>query len=268
MGAYRSNRRRALVTYALVGLGTLLLGLSWLIFGLTNVTLASMLANQQVDTHNSLAQSVRSWEDHLALVAGVGILAKVLAGVALTLWLARSIANLRALPVPDARLPSRFLIAPLILLFPTLVWAFVWLRLTHPQAVALYVALAVAATLSLTLPLGVFRRLWVASSARDSTETLPRVWGGLMVWWVTYLAGWMAMAFHGALPEPSSTDAGRWADSGTAASYLMARGIFELAAATALVIAAIFFVRTIFRINAMQDGHARTAPEPTPSLER
>ncbi len=266
--AYRSNRRRALVIYALVGLGTSLLGLFWLISGLTNVTLAFMLANQQIDTHNALAQSVRTWEEQLVLVAGIGILAKSLAGIALTFWLARSMANLRALPVPDAHLPSGFLITPLFLLFPALVWASAWLHLTHPQAVALYVVLAVAATLSLTLPLGVFRRLWVGSSARDSTETLPRVWGGLMVWWVAYLAGWMAVAFYSSLPEPSSTDAGRWADNATAASYLMVRGFFELAAATALAIAAIFFVRTVLRINAMQDGLARKLPMPAPKLER
>ncbi len=267
MGAYRSNRRRALVIYALVGLSTLLLGLAWLTYGLTNVTLSFMLTNQQIDTHNALAQGVRSWGDHLALVAGVGILAKALAAVALTFWLTRSMANLRALSVPGARWPSGFSIAPLLLLFPALVWTSVWLILTHPQAVALYVSMAVAATLSLTLPLGVFRRLWVASRARGSTETRPRVWGGLIVWWAAYLAGWMVVAFFSALPEPNSTVSGQWTDNGTAASYLMVRGLGELAAATALVIAAIFFVRTMSCINAMQDGHARMVTEPTPRFE-
>ncbi len=262
MRAYRSNRRRALVARALVILGTVLLAPPFLTLAISNFAAGAIVTSQGTDAYRAMSPSVNSWRIYVGLVAAAGIVATALAGIALTFWLARSVANLRVLPVSDLRLPSGLLLAPPVLLTPALVWAFTWLRLTYPEATALKVALAVAVTMSLTLPFVVIRRLWVASSTQGTEGSEPPVWGGVLVWWSAYVSGWVAWVLYTVLPAPT------WNNHVGVLSFYVVRGLLELALATALVVAAIFIIRIMFRINAMQDGLARNLPEPTPKIER
>ena len=251
--SYRSNRRLALVTRALIVLGTVLLGVPLLVLGLTNVVLAATLAGARTDAYQAMVLWAASWEIPVAWIFAVGFLAKALAGIAVSFWIARSVANLRELPVPEGRWPSGLLLAPPIFLFPALVWAYAWLRVTFPQASALSVALAVAATISLTLPLGVIRRLWIASGTQGSAGSQPPVWGGVWVWWLSYVAGWIALGCYALVPWPG------WSDQERVMSYHVVRGLLEIAAVAAVVIAAVFMIRVMSRINAMQDALARTS---------
>ena len=262
MRAYRSNRGRALVTRALVILGAVLLALTFLVLALFDFAAGAIVASQGTDTYRAMSPSVNSWRIHMALVLAAGGVAVALAGIALTFWLARSAANLCALPVHGVRLPSGLLTAPPILLTPALVWAYTWLRLTFPQASALYVSLAVAATLSLTLPLAVIRRPWVASGALGADGSDPPVWGGVLVWWSAYAAGWIVWVLYSVLPVPN------WNEYVRVVSFYVVRGLLELALAAAVVIAAVFIVRIMFRINAMQDALSRTLRQPRPGRER
>ena len=262
MPAYRSNRRRALLTRALVVLGTVLLAFPFLVLALSDFAAGAIAASQGTDAYRAMSPSVNSWRLYLALVVAAGIVATALAGTALTFWLTRSAANLHVLPVPDVRLPSGLLTAPPILLTPALVWAFSWLRLTYPQASALNVALTVAAAMSLTLPFVVIRRLWVASSIQGADGSAPPVWGGVLIWWSAYAAGWTAWGLYLVRPVPT------WNNHLGVVSFYILSGLLELALAAAVVIAAIFIIRIMFRINAMQDALTRALPQPAARSER
>ena len=237
----------------MVILGAALLGIPLLVLGLNSIALSTTLLGQRTDAYRAMRLSVESWEFYVLWILAAGVLAKALAGIAVYFWIARAVANLRALPIPDGRWPSGLLLAPPIFLFPALAWAYAWIRVTFPQASALGVALAVAATISLTLPLRVIRRLWRASGTQGSAGSQPPVWGGVRVWWLAYLAGWIALGFFTLLPWPG------WNDQARVVSYFVVRGLLGLAAAAAVVIAAVFIIRIMFRINAMQDGLAQVS---------
>jgi len=261
MRAYRSSRGLARLSSALVVLGTILLALTFLILTVSDFATGAAVAIQGTDAYPAMAPSVNSWRIHVALVAAAGIVASALACIAVTLWLARSVANLRVLQVSDVRLPSGLLLAPPVLLTPALVWAFSWLRLTYPEGTALNVALAVAAIMSLALPFVVIRRLWVASSTQGAEGSEPPVWGGVLVWWLAYAAGWIAWSLFTILPAPA------WNNNVGVLGFYVVRGLLELAVAAAVVVAAIFIIRIMFRVNAMQDALSRTLRQPRAGRE-
>ena len=255
---YRSNRRRAWVASLLIGLSAVLFASGLLAFGLVNVGLGFTLASQGVDAYRSMGQWAEAWAGELGTIVAIGALVMAVAGIAFLGWLTRSIGNLHALPGPDDRQQSAWAAIPLFVFFPALLGAFLVVTSSYPDSSAFQVALYVAAVASLVNPLITMRRLWAASFPGTPAEPVPAVWHGVWVWWGAFLVGWIALGLAPPL-QPES-----WNTAVHAVIGSVTGGFLEIAAATALAVAAVFIVRIMFRINAMQDAAARTLPTPAP----
>ena len=261
---YRPNRRRALVTSALITLSAALFGLALLASGLSRATLGAMLVSQEIDAYEAAVWSMPAGQDMTFPVVAIGALAMAFAGVTFFLWLTRSWTNVEALPVQDARPQSGNADVGYLVLFPALIVAFFVVRSAYPSATATHVALFVAATASLAGPLVVIRRLWIASSVRVSTALAPPVWTGVLVWWAAFGGAWIIQGLTMTVLA-QRWDYSRFAERGI---QMLAAGFLEISMAVALLVASVFIIRIMFRINAMQNGLARELPEPRPRLER
>ena len=230
--------------------------------GLSNTALGVTLASQGNDAFLSMLRSVSAWAEVLAAIGAFGALGMAAAGIAFLFWLARSMANLRTLPVPDDRQQSSCAAVPLFVLFPVLAVAFFIVLRAYPYSTASQVVLFAAASASLVIPLMVIRGLWVASSIHTAAESVPPVWDGVLVWWTAYLTAWIATGLSVAVPGES------WNDFAEAMVGSIAGGLLEIVSATALALAAVFIIRIMFRVNAMQDALAGTLPQSTARSER
>lgn len=260
--AYRSNRRRALATSVLIVLSVVLYGSSTVFLGLRHAALGVTLANQGINGYSSLLRSMRHWDDVPAAIGAFGGLGMAMAGIAFLFWFARSTAILDVLLGPDDQRPWGCAAVPLFLIFPVMVVAFFIVLQAFPYATASQVSLFAAAAVSLAIPLTLIRRHWVASSRHAAAGSPPPVWGGVSLWWVAYLAAWIATGLAIAvLPES-------WTSTDEAVNDLLAAGLLEIASGIALALAAAMMIRIMFRINAMQDALARTLPQPRSQRER
>ncbi len=185
-----------------------------------------------------------------------------LAGIAFLFWFARSTAVLESLRIPEDRRPWGCAAVPLFLVFPVLVVAFYVVLQAFPYSTASQLTLFAAAAASLAIPLVLIRRLWVASGLPAAAGSTRPVWRGVSVWWVAYLAAWIATGLSSAVLENS------WDSTDEAAVGLLAGGLLEIVTGIALAIAAAMMVRIMFRINAMQDAMAHTVAQSRPRRER
>ena len=262
---YRPNRRRAWVTSVLIGLSTVVFAAGVLAYGLRDAELGLTLVSQGIDAYrDAMAWWVRVGQEVLAAVGAFGAFGMAAAGIAFLLWLVRSTTNLQALPVPDVGAASGFAAVLLHLLFPALVAAYYVVLSAYPYASAAHVVLSAAAGASLVGPLIVIRRLWAANSARPAAGPAPPVWRGVLIWWVAFEAAWVIQIVAPAVTE-EYWDAFRYVE---AANRMVASGFLQMASATALVVAAVFIIRIMFRVNAMQDALAGTLPQSKARSER
>ena len=117
----------------------------------------------------------------------------------------------------------------------------------------------------LAAPLIVVRWLWIASrsSAADppsSTDQPVASWAGVLVWWVAFTVFWMSSRL--ALTMFEGSEAGAYSP-GESAVRVMAMGTFEVLAGVAWATAAVFAVRIILRVTAMQDARGSNASQAT-----
>ena len=263
--AYRPNRRRAWVTSVLVGLSTVLFAFGLLAYGLRDVALGVTLLSQGFDAYRAaMAEWVRTWQDVPGAAGVIGAFVMAAAGIAFLPWLVRSTTNLQALPDPDVRPVSGFAAVPLHLLFPTLVVIYYVVLSAYPYASAIHVVLFAAAAASLAGPLIVIRRLWEASSTRPGGGLESPVWGGILVWWAAFETAWVTQILAAAVTE-DYWDAFRYVE---AAIRFVASGLFQMASAAAVIVAAVFIIRIMFRVNAMQDAQASRLRQSTARPER
>ncbi len=148
-------------------------------------------------------------------------------------------------------------------LFPALVVTFFVVRTAYPNATAFHVAVFAAATASLAGPLLVIRCLWMASSAGGSNEPAPPVWTGILVWWAAFGGAWMTQG----LVMVVLAQRLRYSQFAERGLQMLAAGLLEMTMAAALIVACVFIIRIMFRINAMQDRLAPESPEPMSRLE-
>ena len=262
-GVYRPNRRRALAASALIALSAVLLGFVLLVSNLLRVTLGARLLSQGVDAYEAAVWSLRTWEDGTLAIVISGVFGMAFGGVAFFLWLTRSWRNVQALPDRDVRHWAGNADVAYLVLFPALVVAFFVVRSAYPNATAIHVAVFAAATASLAGPLLVIRRLWMASSAGGSPEPAPPVWTGILVWWAALGGAWIS---QGSIMVVLAQRL-RYSQFDERGRQMLAAGLLEMTMSAALIVACVFIIRVIFRINSMQEGLARELPEPAPSLE-
>ena len=201
-----------------------------------------------------MGQWADTWAAELGTIVAYGALVMAVAGIAFLRWLARSIGNLHALPVPDDRQQSAWAAIPLFAIFPALLGGHLVVRSAYPDSSAFQVALYVAAVASLVNPLIAMRRLWAASFLGAGAVSVPPAGHGVWVWWGAYLVGWIATGLAPLL-QPRS-----WTTADDAVTGSVAGGFLEVAAATAPVVAGVYIVRIMFGVNAMQDALASALP--------
>ena len=189
----------------------------------------------------------------------------LLAGLVFLLWLIRAAENLRDFGIPSSRVRTGLAVVSLLALIPALFAAHA--VLTDQQQQFAIPAIVVA---GLTAPLIVVRRLWIASIPRTSDthfaqDRAATPWTGITVWWVAFVAYWMSSRLALTMFEESA--AGAYTPLETALRA-MATGSLEFIAGVAWATAAVFVVRIIFRVTAMQIAVARaSAALAAPDLE-
>ena len=197
-------------------------------------------------------------ENVLVTVRSVWFGIMVVAGLVFLLWLTRASANLRDVGAQSSRMWPSLAVASLLALVPALFA--IDAVLTDQQEQFAIPALVVA---GLTAPLIVVRRLWIASTPRSSDPLLSgdraaSPWTGIMVWWVAFTAYWLSSRL--ALTMFEESEVGAYSPLETALRT-MAMGSLEFIAGVAWATAAVFVVRIIFRVTAMQNDLARTRAE-------
>ena len=187
------------------------------------------------------------------------------AGLAFLLWLTQAAENLSVFGIQSTRVRPGLAVGSLLALIPALIAVHAILDDQGAQKVIPAIVIA-----CLAAPLIVIRRLWVASSlpAADSgSEDGPAAspWTGILVWWAAFTVYWMSARLALTMFEASDADAYTAEET---ALRVMASGSFEFIAGVAWATAAVFAVRIMFRINAMQDAQASRLRQSTARPER
>ncbi len=180
----------------------------------------------------------------------------LLAGLVFLLWLIRAAENLRDFGIPSSRARTGLAVVSLLALIPALFAAHAVLSDQQEQF-----AIPAIVVASLTAPLIVVRRLWIASSPRSSDSSLSddraaSPWTGILVWWVAFTAYWLSSRLALTMFEESEVSAYSPLESALRTTGM---GSLEFIAGVAWATAAVFVVCIIFRVTAMQNAQARAS---------
>lgn len=179
----------------------------------------------------------------------------VVAGLVFLLWLTRAAKNLRDFGTPSTRVRAGLAVVSLLALIPALFA--VNAVLTDRQEQFAIPAIVVA---GLAAPLIVVRRLWISSIPRlsdplRSEDPAASPWTGIMVWWVAFTAYWLSSRLALTMFEEAEVSAYSPLETALRTTGM---GSLEFIAGVAWATAAVFVVRIIFCVTAMQHDLART----------
>lgn len=267
--SYRSLRRVACVAAGPIILSAVVGTADMIVRGSAYIVTGVLLAAPDWLPLQHVYPRVNDWgsgplaeiEQVLVTVRSVWFGIMLVAGLAFLLWLSGAMQNLSALGAQGIRIHPAWAVVSLLALLPVL---FVVDALLDDQAEQKVLPAIVIACLA--APLIVVRWLWIASrsSAADppsSTDQPVASWAGVLVWWVAFTVFWMSSRL--ALTMFEGSEAGAYSP-GESAVRVMAMGTFEILAGVAWATAAVFAVRIILRVTAMQDAAAQTLPKPPP----